>query len=224
MKWSKVETIARTYFDSNPSPCPLLELVYVVASGTEDESHEVVLRVFLLRNLYPLLQQTILVLHAGRRVVGWVQHFELGDCRVPLVLKLDPLALNSEDIMKVDWLSSKKFKPGVNPHSLTVVDRFGGGGAISRVERDAKSGGAHLCSDLPDLQVQQVDLLRLLIPHPLHVHNGRHPRGNVLLAFVVASCVPSGGMHEIFLGRRSTFPFEHSLTWISSWLPSLLFS
>ena len=80
---------------------------------TKDEPHEVVLRVFLLRNLYPLLQQTILVLHAGRRVVGWVEHFELGDCCVPLVLKLDPLALNSEDIMKVVCLSLKKFKPGV---------------------------------------------------------------------------------------------------------------
>ena len=101
IKRIKIETIARTYFDSNPSPCPLLELVYVVASGPEDEPHEVVLRVFLLRNLYPLLQQTILVLHAGRRVVGWVQHFELGDCRVPLVLKLDPLALNSENIKRL---------------------------------------------------------------------------------------------------------------------------
>ena len=101
LKRSKIETIARTYFDSNPSPCPLLELVYVMTSGTEDEPHEVVLRVFLLRNLNPLLQQTILVLHTGRRVVGWVQHFELGDCRVPLVLKLDPLALNSENIKRL---------------------------------------------------------------------------------------------------------------------------
>ena len=77
-----------------------------MAPGTEDEAHEVVLWVFLLRNLDPLLQQTILVLHAGRRVIGWVQHFELGDCCVPLVLQLNPLALNSEKIMKIEWLST----------------------------------------------------------------------------------------------------------------------
>ena len=86
--------------------------------------------------------------------------------------------------------SDQDLRPCVHSDAFAVVDWFRGGRAIFRIERYAEGWGSHLGSDLPNLQVQQVDLLRLLVTHPLYIDDGRHPRGNVLLACVVAASVP----------------------------------